>query len=206
MPRFGTRPLSENFIDLAYMEILHRNPKPSELRVLASEKDLLLTLIMSKEWRKKHKDAHLEDDEEFIKWAYREILHREPDFSGFLHYKRKLKSTSFDKGDLLLELIKSPEYKTRRILRRAEDIVTFGVPWNVRVAIIIATPSITRYKFRKTYENLRRHTHGQYQLIVVETHFDEEIYCHPRDMNIAPKGTDADFYVFMNDDIDVKPG
>jgi len=133
-------------------------------------------------------------------------LHREPDFSGFFHYKRKLKSTSFDKGDLLLELIKSPEYRTGRMVGRAEDMITIGVPWNVRVAIIIATPTITRYKFRKTYENLKRHTHSQYQLIIVETHFDEEIYCHPRDMNIAPKGTDADFYVFMNDDIYVKPG
>jgi len=63
MPRFSIRPLSENFIHLAYTEILHRKPRQSELKTLATKEELLLSLINSKEWRNKHKDANLEDIE-----------------------------------------------------------------------------------------------------------------------------------------------
>jgi len=75
-----------------------------------------------------------------------------------------------------------------------------------RTAIIVATPDIMGALFTKCLTHIRQYTSMEYQVIVLETHFVEEMYNHARDMNSAWRGADVDYYVLMNDDLFVSEG
>ena len=75
-----------------------------------------------------------------------------------------------------------------------------------RTTIIVATPDIMGDVFPRCLANIRQNTEMEYQVVVIETHFIEELYNHARDMDIPLKGAESDYYVIMNDDLYVKEG
>jgi len=78
-------------------------------------------------------------------------------------------------------------------------------PKRLRTAIVIATPDLELPRFRRCYRHLINYTRGQYQIMVVNTRFEEKVFDHSRDMNLV-MGSEVDYYVLMNDDIYVFDG
>ena len=76
-----------------------------------------------------------------------------------------------------------------------------------RTTIMVVTSNIMGDLFPRCLQYIRKYTHREYQLIVVETHFVEDMYNLVRDMNIGLRGAlDSDYYVSMNDDMFVTEG
>lgn len=75
-----------------------------------------------------------------------------------------------------------------------------------RTTIVVVTSNIMGDLFPRCMANIKKHTRREYQIIVVESHFIEDMYNLARDMNIGLRVPDSEYYVSMNDDIFVNEG
>ncbi len=75
-----------------------------------------------------------------------------------------------------------------------------------RVVIGICTSDINRDQFKKCYAAVRATVSrkAEYQIVIVESHWNEDIYGYARDQNLM-FSQDADYYVCLNDDLFVEP-
>jgi len=201
--------MDEKHIRVMYHSLFGREPNEKEIAEILNsgqrDGEILITLM-----KKAYGDSLLGGKlDNFIRACYRLLLSRDPTVDEIIDNRIKLAFHQMSKIDFLERLLNSSDFLKKvdsMALRESTKVPIRPYSEKYRTTIVIATPDINKEKFRKCYEHLKKHTRGQYRLIIVETHFKEDIYCHPCDMNIAFKGSDTPFYVLMNDDIYVEEG
>jgi cellulose synthase/poly-beta-1,6-N-acetylglucosamine synthase-like glycosyltransferase len=93
-----------------------------------------------------------------------------------------------------------------RLLKKAKSEASKISLRDKKFTIIVATNSLTSEPFLTCYVHIKKYTMANFQIVGVESHFNEPLYNHARDMNIALKGAESDYIVLINDDLYVFDG
>jgi len=108
----------------AYQDILHREPDAEGLRLYRSrlidqnwtEQDVREALRKSPEYARRSSESA----DQIVRRAYQEVLGREPDTNGLSSYRNKVLSQGWDERDVQEALRKSPEYRQKNAMTRAQ--------------------------------------------------------------------------------------
>jgi hypothetical protein len=108
----------------AYEDILHREPDAEGLRLYRSrlldqdwtEQDVREALRKSPEYRQ----GSTESADKIVRRAYQAVLGRAPDTNGLYTYRNKVLDQGWDEHDVSEALRKSPEYRQKNAMTRAE--------------------------------------------------------------------------------------
>jgi TorA maturation chaperone TorD len=119
-PGAGVDP--DRVIRRAYEDVLNREPDGNGLRHYRTlmvdqgwtEQDVRQDLRKSTE----HMNQGQDSAERIVRRAYRDILGREPDYNGLVHYRNLVMHQGWDQHDVERDILMSPEYRQKNAMAR----------------------------------------------------------------------------------------